>query len=57
MYDHVMDERQGKHDWALVNVDTRFTNFNEFVNLMGLNRALFQHLCEKLELEKNENNN
>jgi hypothetical protein len=57
MYAHVMDERQGKHDWALVNVDTRFTNYSEFVNLMGINRALFQHLCEKLELEKNETNN
>jgi hypothetical protein len=57
MYAHVMDEYQGKHDWALVNVDTRFTNYSEFVNLMGLNRALFQYLCEKLELEKNENNN
>jgi hypothetical protein len=24
-------------------------NYNEFVNLMGLNRRLFQYLCEKLE--------
>jgi hypothetical protein len=57
MYAHVMDEYQGKHDWALINVDTRFTNYSEFINLMGINRALFQYLCEKLELEKNENNN
>jgi hypothetical protein len=56
MCDHVMDEHQGKYDWALVNTDVRYTNINEFVNLMGMNRALFQYLCRKLEGEKNETN-
>jgi hypothetical protein len=49
MCDHVMDERQGKYDWALVNTDVRYTGTNEFVNRMGMNRRLFQYLCEKLE--------
>jgi hypothetical protein len=56
MCDHVMDDYQGKYDWALVNTDVRYTNINEFVNLMGMNRALFQYLCRKLEGEKNETN-
>jgi hypothetical protein len=51
MCDHVMDERQGKYDWALVNTDVRYTGTNEFVNLMGMNRRLFQYLCGKLEEE------
>jgi hypothetical protein len=53
MYDHVMDEHQGKHDWALVNTSVKYDIVYDFVNLMGLNRGLFLYLCQKIDTADN----
>jgi hypothetical protein len=53
MYDHVMDECQGKHDFALVNISVKYDIVYEFVNLMGLNRSLFLYLCQKIDTADN----